>query len=505
MSKYVYLLFLLLVLNGAQLRGQVVNPLPTLTTRNCGTSYVQEKIKQQQPVTSLRQERVRLVADELLLLSGRARVKQPVIQIPVVFHVLYHSPAENITDEQILSQLEVLNQDYRRRNPDTLKTLAPFKKLAADTGIQFCLATVDPAGQPTNGITRTYTDTVGFATDDAMKYTAKGGRDAWSNGKYLNIWVCNIQNGFLGYAQFPGGDPVLDGVVLWYQTVGKFPANPYVSVFNQGRTATHEIGHWLGLEHIWGTKDNGCDDSDGIADTPPQDNASNGCPSGTVSSCENTLQGGDMYQNFMDYADDACMNLFTQGQAAYMQATINAARQGLLSAVVCAYPLRADFSATDSVVVTGTTVGFNDNSIGLRATGWQWSFAGGMPAASTLQHPVVTYPEPGRYTVTLTVKNGAFSDTKTKTAYIFVTASEPRIYPNPARQETNIELPADYEVENIILLNALGQPVRSGIPRNALLRLNLAGLAGGIYYAKVILKNGRVVTKKVKVLQEQTR
>ena len=502
MFKHVCLLLLLLVLKSPLLRAQLVAPL---TTRSCGATYVQEKISKQQPATGLRQKRVRKVVDEFLQLSGRARVKQPVIQIPVVFHVIYHSPGENITNEQIQSQLDVLNQDYRHRNADSVKTLAPFKKLAADTGIQFCMATVDPVGQPTNGITRTYTDSIGFATDDAMKYTARGGRDAWNADKYLNIWVCNIRNGFLGYAQFPGGDPAQDGVVLLYQTVGKYPANPYVSVFNQGRTATHEIGHWLGLEHIWGTKDNGCDDSDGIADTPPQDNANNGCPTGTVTSCDNSSQGGDMYQNFMDYADDACMNLFTQGQAAYMQAMVNSARSGLLSAVVCANPLRADFSADDSVVVTGATVQFNDNSIGVRATSWQWSFAGGSPATSTLQNPAVYYREPGRYPVTLTVKNGAISDNKTKTAYIFVTAAEPRIYPNPARQDANIELPANYEVENILLLNAVGQTVRSGIPQNSLLQMNIAGLANGIYYAKVILKDGRVVTKKVLVLQDQSR
>ncbi|GEO05681.1 hypothetical protein AAE02nite_33450 [Adhaeribacter aerolatus] len=500
MSKLFYLFFLLGVLNSPLAWAQSTTGV---ATRTCGTAQLREKLTRQQPGLKLRQERVRKVADDLLL-AGRARLKQPVIQIPVVFHVIYHTPEENISDEQIQSQLQVLNEDYRRRNADTVNTLPAFKKLAADTGIQFCLATIDPTGKPTTGITRTYTDSLGFTTDEAMKFTAKGGHNAWDANQYLNIWVCNIQNGFLGYAQFPGGDPAIDGVVLWYQTIGKFPANPYVSVFNQGRTATHEIGHWLGLEHIWGIKDFGCEDSDGITDTPPQDNANSGCPTGTINSCNNSLQGGDMYQNFMDYTDDACMNLFTQGQSAYMQAIVSSARPGLLSAVTCANPIRADFSAADSVVVTGSTVQFYDNSIGLRATDWQWSFAGGTPASSSVQNPAVNYSKPGRYTVTLTVKNGPLSDTQSKTAYIFVTAGEPRIYPNPAHQFTNVELPADYEVENILLLNSLGQIIRSGVPKNALLRMNLEGLASGIYYTKIILTNGRVVTKKLLVLQEQT-
>ena len=293
---------------------------------------------------------------------------------------------------------------------------------------------------------------------------------------------------------------------MLFRSVGKFPANPYASAFNQGRTATHEIGHWLGLEHIWGTTDNGCEDSDGIADTPNQDDSNNGCPTGLVSSCNNTTQGGDMYQNFMDYTDDACMNLFTQGQADYMQSIVRSSRPGLLSAVVCAFPLRADFSTNDSIVVTGSTVAFTDNSIGIRATEWQWTFEGGSPASSTAQNPLVYYANPGRYTVTLTVKNGALSDTKVKTAYIYVTYGEPRFYPNPAPgRVVTLALPADYEVEKVFLLNTVGQVIRTGVPQNAILQFNLNGLASGIYIAKIVQKNGRVVTRKLLVQQEQTR
>jgi PKD repeat protein len=209
-----------------------------------------------------------------------------------------------------------------------------------------------------------------------------------------------------------------------------------------------------------------------------------------------------MYQNYLDYTHDACMNLFTQGQATYMNAVIGSSRPGLLTAVVCERPLRADFSASDTIVVTGATMQFNDNSIGVRATNWQWTFEGGFPATSSLQNPVVQFTQPGRYAVTLTVSNGTLSDTRIKTSYIFVTYGEPRVYPNPAQDFVIIDLPADYEVKTIVLLNALGQPVRSGIPKNATLRMSLAGLANGIYYVRVMQKNGPVAIKKVLVLKE---
>lgn len=485
----------MLVLVCVQVQAQVSSPSDN---RKCGSSQMRDELIRQMPELKLQMEQVRQSAQARIKALRGARINQPVIQIPIVFHVVYRTAEENISDAQILSQLEVLNQDYRRRNADTTKTLPAFKKLGADTGIQFCLATVDPNGRPTNGITRTRTSVTEFPQSHDIKFTSQGGHDAWNSRRYLNIWVGNLEKDLLGLAEYPGGPASLDGVVLDYTAVGKFPANPNGGAYNQGRSATHEIGHWLGLDHIWGDGA-GCDDTDYIDDTPNQDDSNGGCPTGTRVSCDNASLGGDMYQNYMDYTDDSCMNLFTHDQAAYMNAVINTARPGLLTAVVCAFPLRADFSANDTIITTGSSVQFSDNSIGLRATSWLWTFEGGTPATSTQQNPVVQFNNPGRHTVTLTVKNGAFTDTKTKEAYIWATYLEPRIYPNPADGYVFIDLPANYEVTQVLLYNAVGQLVRTGVPQSSRLQFKLDGLANGMYYAKMVQQNGRVITRKILV------
>jgi len=231
-----------------------------------------------------------------------------VITIPVVVHVLYNNSAQNISDAQILSQLDVLNADYGKHNADTSGIPAYYSSLAADCGFQFVLATVDTNGHATTGIIRKHTNAASFSINDDVKYSSKGGDDAWDRDRYLNLWVCNLTGSVLGYSSVPGGPKQTDGVVILYTAFGTkgSAAAPY----NRGRTATHETGHWLNLIHVWGDTDCGDDE---VSDTPPQKMATYGNPSGIIVSCGNTPYG-NLYMDYMDFTDDIGMHLFTYGQ-----------------------------------------------------------------------------------------------------------------------------------------------------------------------------------------------
>ncbi len=285
--------------------------------------------------------------------GGRDTLNNEVIVIPVVVHVLYHTSLQNISDEQVLSQIRVLNNDYRRLNADTINTPLPFKNVAADTRLVFCLAKVDPNGRYTTGVIRKHTGEEVFLADDAMKFSSSGGDDAWDSKKYLNIWVCNLFGRTLGYSVYPGGPAGKDGVVIKCNVFGT--TSNVAAPYNKGRTVTHEIGHWLGLKHLWGDAD--CGD-DGIDDTPTQQTYNNYCPSFPhTSSCSINLYG-DMFMNFMDFTDDACMNMFTQGQKNKMRSTfaLGQPHNSFLNSFVCdsslaqAGPLPVDTTVTASNV-----------------------------------------------------------------------------------------------------------------------------------------------------------
>ena len=193
------------------------------------------------------------------------------IYIPTVVHIVYNSSLQNISNDQIKSQICILNEDYSRQNSDRNLTAEEFLDEASNPNIQFLLAQTDPNGNPTDGITKTNTSKTSFSSNDEVKFSSTGGKNAWPPDQYLNIWVCNLSGGLLGYAQFPWGystKPETDGVVVVYEAFGN--QGTAESPFDLGRTCTHEIGHWLGLIHIWGDDNGSCDGNDNVDDTPNQ-------------------------------------------------------------------------------------------------------------------------------------------------------------------------------------------------------------------------------------------
>ena len=345
--------------------------------------------------------------------AGRA-----IITIPVVVHVVYNTTAQNISVTQIQSQIDRLNLDYHKLNTDVSLVPSVWTSLVADYEIQFCLASRDPNGNTTTGIIRTQTSTTSFSTNDNVKYTANGGNDAWPAASYLNLWVCNLSGGVLGYAQFPGGNAATDGVVITYTGFGT--GGTAQAPYNLGRTATHEIGHWFNLYHIWGDDGSACSGSDQVADTPNQGSEHYGCPSFPSISCSNA-PNGDMWMNYMDYTDDACMYMFTNGQKARSLALFNTggSRVSILNSLGCQSintPPVANFSADVVNSCTGI-IKFTDLSSNAPAS-WSWNFGDGQ--TSVTQNPTHLYPANGTYTVTLTATNSFGSNTKTLTNYITI-------------------------------------------------------------------------------------
>jgi hypothetical protein len=242
--------------------------------------------------------------------------KAKLITIKTIVHVVYRTEDENISDAQVKSQITALNKDYRATNPDRSKVPVPWNGLVTDARIQFKLTE----------ITRTKTAVAGFSHDDGVKKTATGGVAPITPKSHMNMWVCALGGGLLGYAQFPGGPPDTDGVVINVQAFGT--QGTAQAPFNKGRTATHEVGHYLNLRHIWGDTPD-CSGSDMVADTPNCAGPNFGEPTWPVITCGNG-PNGDMFVNYMDYTDDAAMFMMTTQQVLRMRATLETERKGLV-------------------------------------------------------------------------------------------------------------------------------------------------------------------------------
>ena len=334
--------------------------------RNCGTMEHLQMQLQQDPSMAQRMQEIETFTQNYI--ANHPSGERTVITVPVVFHILYNTTAQNITDAKVLAQIDQLNADYARLNSDAGNTPSVFASLAANCEVQFCLAQRDPSGNATNGIIHKSTTVSSFSSNDNIKHNNTNGDDAWSSSSYLNIWSGNLGGGLLGYAQFPGGPASTDGVVVLYSSVGSIASPGTLVPYNYGRTATHEVGHWLNLFHIWG--DSNCG-NDQVGDTPTQQTNNFGCPSFPhVTNCSGNAPNGDMFMNYMDYTDDGCMNMFSAGQKTRMQAlfTSGGSRFSIVSSQGCVPPNGGS---------CGTPSGLNATSITTSSATLNWSSVSG--------------------------------------------------------------------------------------------------------------------------------
>ena len=282
--------------------------------RICGTMAAHMRLLESYAPFRSRQARLEQATTRMRS-AAAAAVKPKLVHVKVVVNVVYRTEAQNVSDAQVKSQIAVLNRDFAATNPDKKKVPEPWKGLVTDSRLRFELVKT----------TRTRTTRASFPTDDSVKRTSSGGVAPFEPKGHLNLWVCPLSGGVLGYAQFPGGPAATDGVVIDYRAFGT--KGSAQAPFDRGRTATHEVGHYFNLRHIWADTED-CSGSDFVADTPNAAGPNYGTPAFPSVSCSNG-PNGDMFMNYMDYVDDEAMFLFTAQQVVRMRTALDEARPGL--------------------------------------------------------------------------------------------------------------------------------------------------------------------------------
>lgn len=373
--------------------------------------------------------------------------KGTVYTIPIVFHVLHMNGVENISDAQIHDAMTILNRDYRRLNTDASNVQPDFQGMPSDIEIEFVLARKAPNGACFTGITRTVTPLTfdGSEGQDQVNAVINGNdvfQGIWPPNRYLNVYVCDNIGGAAGYTFKPSGNGTASSFGMYFN--GIFMLQNYTGSIGTSdtytsRTLTHEVGHWLNLDHTWGPNNNpgnaaSCADDDNVQDTPLcigvtscNLNANTCDDIGSPLSSWN-FNVRDNVENYMDYS--YCSKMFTDGQRTRMRNAVTsntAGRSNVISTsnltlVGANSPLvlcQAKFKANKTVLCANDSITFTDMSFNA-VSGWNWTFAGGTPATSTLQNPGVVYTTPGTYTVTLTATDGGTSDVETMTNYITV-------------------------------------------------------------------------------------
>ena len=389
--------------------------------QRCFTTEVYNELISRHPELLKVQQRLEaeMPHDDARTLAAQQRTSGVVKIIPIVFHIVHNYGPENISDAQVFDQVRILNEDFRLLNPDTNLIVPAFKSIAADCEIEFRLATVDPNGNCTNGIERIVSPLTANADDDSKL-------NPWPANMYLNIWVVrSLQwSGVAAYAYYPGtAPPGADGVISIHTYIGSIGTGTP----GRSRVLTHEIGHSLNLQHVWGSTNNpgvACGD-DQVSDTPVTEGWTSCNLSGAT--CGNVV---DNVQNYMEYS--YCDRMFTMGQKNRMLAALNASAggrnnlwtsanlnaTGALATATCA-PV-ADFLCNVPQICAGTSTTFRDMSWNGQPTAWSWSFPGGVPSTSSDSVPTVTYPSAGTYNASLTVTNSGGSGSVTKNAIVHV-------------------------------------------------------------------------------------
>ena len=330
---------------------------------HCGTDRVLRNYLQNNPAAQQRFQQALQQVDDYRFSTKADGSRSVIITIPVVFHVIHSGQAVgvglNISDAQIQSQIDVLNECYRKRNADTALVPNWFKDRIADIEVEFCLARRDPSGNPTTGITRHNIPNASTNFDQNVKPSTQ-----WNPLNYLNVWTTVLNGQILGYATFPNSGPLNeDGVVIDYRYLGKAPANPFPSSYTLGKTCVHEVGHWLGLFHTFQDSCSGTDPltcglfGDRVCDTPPTKEANYGSPSLNQNTCTETpVDELDMWMDYMDYTNDENLQMFTTGQKDVMRAVLNTSRLGIQFSLGCIDTTVA-FTLTGTVVDEATNAG----------------------------------------------------------------------------------------------------------------------------------------------------
>jgi hypothetical protein len=512
--------------------------------RTCTTVEHDQYLRSVDPAYAKERDEIESKATSGSSSSSIQKISNATLIIPVVVHVIYNTPDENIPDEQIVSQIDALNEDYSITNANIAEVPSVWANLVGSSHIFFSLARKDENGAATNGITRTLTTEPFFSTADRMKYDSTGGSNAWNGRYFLNIWVCHLSNGgsqdILGYAQYPSlTTSPTDGVVINYKAFGRV-GNNLKAQYNLGRTATHEIGHWLNLTHIWGDDNGDCNGTDFIDDTPNQGDASYGCPTFPKISCSNG-PNGNMFMNYMDYTDDKCMMLFTTDQRSRMDNAINDFRDSLQYSSSYALPVSSlatdiKIAAIDSPsgvvcnkkmipgitlqnpgmnTITSFSLEYSIDEDSLLHYEWSGTFVPSSQVKITLPEMLIS-EDLHTFIAKVTSVNGGADDYsldnfKTQSFLyapdkyncpVYPVIPEITVLPNPASESINIETKYKDNGQPVTLTiyNVLGKNMYSANYLNShgeIVNVYVNGLANGIYFVEVKTFNEQVSKKFV--------